>query len=150
MRLEVAVQYATSRRGLPHPNTVRKWARAALAGRRQGGQVTVRFVLRSEGAWLNRRWRQQPGATNVLSFPGESWPGLPSWLGDIVICVPVIRAEARIQGKSVNAHCAHMIVHAALHLVGCDHRHLAEAAAMEKCETAILNKLGYPDPYRVD
>ncbi len=147
MRFEVAVQYALSRRGLPHAATVRKWAHAALTGRCRGGQLTVRFVSRSEAARLNRLWRGRRGATNVLSFPCGSVSAAAPWLGDMVICAPVVRAEARAQGKSVIAHCAHMVVHGALHLLGYDHQRRAEASLMEQCETAILNELGYPDPY---
>jgi len=150
MRVEVTVQYALPRRGLPHAATVRRWAWAALAGRCRGGQLTVRFVSRAEGARLNKVWRGKRGATNILAFPGGRVSPRATWLGDMAICVPVVRAEAMAQGKSVNTHCAHMVVHGALHLLGYDHRRRAEALVMERCETAILNELGYPDPYSTE
>ena len=88
------------------------------------------------------------GATNVLSFPHEQLPGIaPSLLGDVVICAPVVASEAVAQGKSLEAHWAHMVVHGVLHLQGYDHQNSAEAEEMESLERRILAGLGYPDPY---
>jgi probable rRNA maturation factor len=70
-------------------------------------------------------------------------------LGDLVICAPVVAREAAEQGKPVEAHWAHMLVHGCLHLLGYDHIQEAEAAEMEALETAILADLGYADPYEV-
>ena len=67
--------------------------------------------------------------------------------GDVVICVPVVAREARAQGKAVDAHYAHLVVHGLLHLQGHDHEEQSQAARMERCERAILRSLGYPDPY---
>lgn len=149
MSVRVAVQYATRRAGVPHPATVAKWARAALRGRRRNTELTVRFVAAREGRALNRRWRGKDYATNVLSFPGAEDVGGHPWLGDIVICVPVVRAEAKLQRKRVEAHYAHMVVHGVMHLLGHDHVKAREARIMESRETAILRLLGYPDPYQV-
>jgi len=145
MPLRVSVQYATSRKGVPHPRTVARWAGAAAPRRR--GEVTVRFVATSEARQLNRRWRSRDYAPNVLSFPGMEAESDGAWLGDIVICVPVLRREAQAQRKQVEAHFAHMVVHGVLHLLGHDHQRQRQAQAMERLETTILGRLGYPDPY---
>ena len=93
---------------------------------------------------LNRDFRGKDYATNVLSFPYDDEPVT----GDLVICVPVVAAEAVEQGVAIEAHHAHLIIHGLLHLQGYDHETEAQAAAMEAHETAILAGLGIADPYR--
>ncbi|OFZ69755.1 MAG: rRNA maturation RNase YbeY [Betaproteobacteria bacterium RBG_16_58_11] len=139
-RLSLAVQYAAEAAGLPTRAQVRKWARAALTC---DAEITVRFVDEIEGRSLNRDYRGKDYATNVLSFIYSSTPVQ----GDLVICAPVVAREAQDQGKAIDAHYAHLIVHGALHLQGFDHEVEAEAQAMEARETEIVIKLGYPDPY---
>ena len=149
MSLQVAVQYALPRRGVPSPVVLRRWARAALAGRRRRGQVVIRVVDAREGARLNAAYRQRSGPTNVLSFPGTALPRIvPSLLGDVVICAPVVAREARAQGKDPRAHWAHLVVHGVLHLLGYDHHTRVQTRRMESLEKKILARLGYPDPYR--
>ncbi len=99
---------------------------------------------------MNATYRGKQGTTNVLSFPAGLPPdlGLPL-LGDIVICAPVVHAEAAQQGKSPSAHWAHMTVHGTLHLLGYDHVDEEEAAIMEALESAILNELNYSCPYEL-
>lgn len=149
MRLKLSVQYATGRRGLPHKASLARWASAALAGLgRRRVSLTVRIVGRAESAALNRRYRGRPSATNVLAFSFEDPPGVSSaHLGDLVICAPVVRREARAQGKPEKAHWAHMVVHGIMHLRGYDHRYRKEATVMEGKESRILQRLGFPDPY---
>jgi len=148
VRTHVDVQFACTQSGRPDQRRITRWARAALAGRRRPGLLTVRVVGESEGAELNRRWRGKRRATNVLSFPGAALPGGgPQLLGDVVICAPVVDREARQQGKSRAAHWAHMVVHGTLHLQGYDHRTRAQAAAMESLETRLLARLGVANPY---
>lgn len=149
MAVRVIVQYGTRRAGVPHPATIARWTRVALRGKRRNAEVTVRFVSATEGRALNRRWRGKDYASNVLSFPATPTPGSPDCLGDIVICVPVVRAEARSGKRRVSAHFAHMLVHGLMHLLGYDHERHTTANVMEAIETAILSKLGYPDPYAV-
>ena len=120
----------------------RRWARAALAG---GGQVTIRLVDAAEGRALNHDYRGKDYATNVLSFPYESEPRLA---GDLVICPDVVAREAAEQGKTLEAHYAHLVVHGMLHLQGYDHETSEEdAETMETEESKILLALGYADPY---
>jgi probable rRNA maturation factor len=139
-RLALVVQYALSERTLPRRTTLRRWAAAALE---RDLAVTLRFVGATEGRALNRRYRGRDTATNVLAFVYDAIEG-----GDIVLCVPVIRREAREQEKAFDVHCAHLVVHGMLHLQGYDHPGGAEAKRMETRETAILAGLSIDDPYR--
>jgi probable rRNA maturation factor len=142
-RLNLSVQYACNENDIPSRSQVRAWARAALAC---GGQVTVRYVDADEGRALNRDYRGKDYATNVLSFVYETEP---LTVGDLVICAPVVATEAKAQGKTMEAHHAHLIVHGMLHLQGYDHEtSAADAECMEEKEREILAGFGYSDPYR--
>ncbi|NYZ63710.1 rRNA maturation RNase YbeY [Luteimonas deserti] len=152
VHLEVAVGYATARKGVPAAATFRRWAGAALAGRIREADLAIRIVGEDEGRALNRHYRGKDYATNVLSFPAELPEGLPEGvrlplLGDLVLCAPVVAREAAEQGKTLNAHYAHLTVHGVLHLLGWDHDNTAEAEAMEQLEREILAGLGVGDPY---
>jgi len=140
-RLALAVQYAVRADVLPRPATLRRWARAALE---RDAAVTLRFVGTKEGRSLNAAFRGRDHATNVLTFVYDEGAALA---GDVVLCTPVIRREAREQGKSFTDHCAHLVIHGMLHLQGYDHDRLQAARAMEARETAILAGLSVPDPY---
>jgi probable rRNA maturation factor len=140
--LRLTVQYPGGKQGAPTRPQVRRWVRAACA---IPAELTVRFVGDDEGRNLNRDYRGKDYATNVLSFPYASGATLS---GDLVLCLPVLEREAREQGKSLEAHCAHLIVHGMLHLQGHDHETgRADAERMEALEREILADLGYPDPY---
>ena len=124
------------------------WANAALAGR---GPTTlsIRVVDAEEMQTLNRDYRQKDAPTNVLSFPMEDMPDPSPYplIGDIVLCAPVLAAEAHTQNRPWEAHWAHMVTHGCLHLLGYDHVEPAEAVIMESKEVAILAALGFPSPY---
>jgi len=148
MSIQVDVQFAAQAAHFPTRHKLEGWVKAALAGRREKADLTVRIVDAAEGAELNQRWRHKPGPTNVLSFPANGVEEIaPELLGDIVICAPVVLREAEEQGKDTEAHWAHLVVHGALHLLGFDHLKEPEARAMEQLETEILIRLGYSDPY---
>lgn len=127
--------------GLPSKTKVRRWIEAALGA---DAEITVRFVGEVESRALNMEFRQKDYATNVLSFPYAEEPLV---VGDLVVCWPVVVREAQEQGKTLEAHAAHMIVHGALHLQGWDHENEEDAEEMESLEREILSTLGYPDPY---
>lgn len=149
-RVQVGVQYACPKDGLPRRRRIRAWTYAVLdsEGAVHAESITVRFVGVAEGRTLNRDYRGKDYATNVLSFAYQPPPRLS---GDLVLCAPLIAREAIEQGKSLEAHCAHLIVHGALHLQGHDHEQSTEQAlVMESRERRILAALGYPDPYIVD
>ena len=139
--LELTLQFAVSRSGLPVPALFRQWARAALV---ETTAATLRLVNRAEALELNSRYRHRHYATNVLTF---AYPDTCPLSGDIVLCIPVIRDEARQQRKSLQAHLAHLTVHGMLHLQGFDHETGQDAELMEGIETEIVTKLGYADPY---
>ena len=140
-RLALAVQYAVRARGLPSQTQLRRWARAALE---RDARVTVRIVGGREARALNRRFRRRDHPTNVLTFVMRTRPRLE---GDVALCAPVIAREARAQRKSAAAHYAHLVVHGVLHLQGYDHQAEREARAMERRETRIVTRLGFPDPH---
>jgi probable rRNA maturation factor len=148
----VSVQAATRSASVPGRALVRRWVAAAVAGHGQAavGRVTVRFVGVREGRACNESFRGKAGPTNVLAFPGSPVAvpaGEEPELGDLVICLPVVAAEARAQGKRRVDHLAHLVVHGTLHLLGHDHERSAAARRMEALETRVLAGLGLPDPY---
>ena len=145
-RLNLSVQYACNKEGLPLRAQIRAWVRAALdVDGARGGQITVRLVDAEEGLQLNRDYRGKDYATNVLSFPYDVDPVV---CGDLVLCAPVVAREAAEQNKSLIAHYAHLIVHGLLHLQGYDHEAgEREARQMEDRERTVLAALGFTDPY---
>lgn len=148
MSLDLDLQIAIDAADLPAEADFRRWAEAALAGRAEAPELTIRVVDADESAELNGTYRHKQGPTNVLSFPFEAPPGVElPLLGDIVICAPVVAREALEQGKTVEEHWAHMVVHGCLHLLGYDHIEAGEAEVMESLERDVLSGLGYPDPY---
>ncbi len=142
-KLKLTIQYATECTNLPTQSQFRKWAKAAL---RIDTEVTIRIVDEQEGCQLNNMYRGKDYPTNVLTFPMAEEPHL---MGDIVLCAPVVEAEAKAQNKSLEAHYAHLTVHGILHLHGYDHETDAQAELMEGLETAIVTKLGYASPYLI-
>ena len=144
--LVVEVQRAVEG-ALPTDDELLRWATAAWRG--QGAaEIVIRLVNDDESQTLNSEYRGKDKPTNVLSFPFDVPPGVPcDHLGDLVICAPVVQAEAEEQGKTPESHWAHMVVHGMLHLQGFDHMDEAEAGEMETIEKEILLRLGYPDPY---
>ena len=146
VKLELTVQKAVNSPGLPTKTELRRWLAAALA---RSAAITVRYVGAAEGRRLNRAYRDCDYATNVLSFGYGGGGRAQTLAGDIVLCAPVLRREARAQGKALTAHFAHLTVHGALHLQGQIHQSAGAAIRMEALEKRILAKLGYPDPYAV-
>jgi probable rRNA maturation factor len=148
VRLDVSVEYALPRAGLPAAVSFRKWVAAALAGRIREADLALRIVGTKEGRALNRHYRGKDYATNVLSFPAELPEGVKlPLLGDIVLCAPVVAREAREQKKPLAAHYAHLTVHGTLHLLGWNHDDPREADCMEQLEREILAEMGIEDPY---
>ena len=137
----VTVQIASSAAAVPARARLRRWVAAAL---RRKAHITLRIVDTREARALNKRYRQRDYATNVLTFVYAEQRPLA---GDIAICAPVVRREARLQKISLDAHYAHLTVHGVLHLQGYDHVRAPDAERMERLESRILKKLGYDDPY---
>jgi len=146
--IELDLQNATGG-AVPDEADLRRWCELALRQRQGDSELTIRLVDEDEGRELNRTWRQKDYATNVLSFPAdvpEELLDIPL-LGDLVICVPVVEREAVEQGKALQAHWAHLVIHGCLHLLGYDHIDDEEAEEMESLERQLLAELGHPDPY---
>jgi probable rRNA maturation factor len=148
LRLTVDMQIASRSQRLPSLRKVRQWIACALRQQRGRRSIGVRFVDRRESCRLNATYRSRHRPTNVLSFSAPArQPGGERLLGDLVICAPVVAQEARAQGKALDAHWAHLIVHGTLHLLGHEHERPRAARAMEAREVAILSRLGYSNPY---
>jgi probable rRNA maturation factor len=155
--LNLELQNASEVDDIPELSQMQHWLQEAL---KQSDAVsdtalTVRVVDAAEGLALNQTWRGKAYPTNVLSFPFEIPEGLPPealepYLGDLVVCAPVVRQEAMAQNKALNAHWAHLLTHGLLHLLGYDHQTESDAIIMESLETKIVTGLGYLPPYQTE
>ena len=150
--IELDLQVASDAGRLPAEADFQAWCALALRQRSADSELTIRLVDEAEGRELNRTWRGKDYATNVLSFPADVPDELLDipLLGDLVICVPVVEREAVEQGKTLEAHWAHLVIHGCLHLLGYDHIDDEEAEEMESLERILLAELGHPDPYAGD
>ena len=163
--ISVAVGASAWRTHLADPEEIcRRAAKAALARLPMPSwlaraEVSVLLADDATVRRLNAAWRGQDRATNVLSFPTfdripEAAPGHPTEgpvpLGDVVLALETVRAEAEAAGKPLADHASHLVVHGCLHLLGYDHQDSADAALMESLERAALGRLGLADPYAGD
>jgi len=149
--LELDLQRASNIAG-PGDDAFRRWCELALRQRSADSEMTIRLVDETEGRELNHTYRHKDYATNVLSFPADvpdDMLDIPL-LGDLVICTQVVEREAAEQGKALEAHWAHLVIHGCLHLLGYDHIDDDEADEMEALERELLAELGHPDPYADD
>ena len=148
-RLELDVSYASSSPWVPSARLLRRWAGAALSDTAKPVVLSMHIVGKARSRSLNGRYRRKDKPTNVLSFAGAGRaPDGRLFLGELVICAPLVAAEAQAQHKSLQAHWAHLTVHGVLHLLGFDHLGAAEAVKMEFFEIQVLDGLGFSDPYR--
>ena len=121
---------------------VARWIRQAL---NSDAEITVRIVDEAEGKELNHSYRNKNYATNVLTF---DYARAPTVLADLVLCAPVVEREAQEQGKTLEEHYAHLLVHGTLHAQGYEHEtNESDALEMEALEVLLLGALGYADPY---
>lgn len=132
---------APHRAALPR-HSVARWLRHAL---QSDAEITVRIVDTEEGQTLNRDYRGKDYATNVLTF---DYTQAPFVTADLVLCAPVVAREAQEQGKTLQAHYAHLLIHGTLHAQGYDHEtNQRDALEMEALEILLLGALGYDNPY---
>lgn len=140
--LRLSLQFVDRRhRALLPRHRVARWLRATL---RAPAELTVRIVDADEARALNRQYRGRDYPTNVLTFDYQQQPWV---VADLVLCAPVIEAEARGRGIDVAAHYAHLCVHGVLHAQGLDHERAADARVMQAQEGAAMVALGFADPY---
>jgi probable rRNA maturation factor len=155
--LDLDVSFAARRPWVPRRGQFRHWAQAALETRAGAGAqaaaneryaLSVRVVGTAQSRRLNAHYRLKDKPTNVLSFAGVGLaPDGCHYLGELVICAPVVAREAQSAGKAREAHWAHMTVHGVLHLRGFDHERPSEARKMASMEIQTLDRLGFSDPY---
>lgn len=148
MTLDLEIQNATQQQAIPSEDSFIQWCKAALRQERAQVELVIRLVDAAESQQLNREYRGKDRPTNVLSFPAATPAVVQSnLLGDLVICAPVVLREAQEQGKSSEAHWAHMVVHGVLHLLGYDHQEEGAADVMERMEQEIMANIGFNNPY---
>jgi len=149
MSYRIDVEVNSSSTKIPSIENIEVWITAALqSDELNEAEVSVYIVDEAESQELNSQYRGKDKPTNVLSFPADipDEVGVPL-LGDLVICAPVVEREAKEQGKTLEAHWAHMLVHGTLHLLGYDHVDDDEADVMEALETRLITQLDFPAPY---
>ncbi|AAZ27110.1 rRNA maturation RNase YbeY [Colwellia psychrerythraea] len=148
----IDLQVACTPTKLPTKEQFQLWVDTALAevssSPNQDFELTIRLVNNEESQQLNKQYRDKDKPTNVLSFPFEVPDGIElNLLGDLIICIEVMKQEAQEQNKALFEHWAHLVIHGCLHLVGFDHISDTEALEMESIEITILEKLGISNPY---
>jgi probable rRNA maturation factor len=132
---------ASAHRAVLKKAVVARWLAQALD---RPAEIAVRIVGEPEARELNR-YRRKDYATNVLTF---GYAREPVVMADLVLCGPVVEREAREQGKALQAHYAHLLIHGALHAQGYDHEAgEREALEMETLEILLLASLGFENPY---
>lgn len=147
MTIQLDVQIAVRDPDVPAPSDFKTWA-AKIPSSDTGTRVCLRVADEDEVRKLNKRFRNVDKATNVLSFPADVPAELGvNFLGDVVVCAPVVSREAQAQGKDLHAHWAHLFVHGVLHLQGYTHDDDSHAEQMEALEIETLQKLGIGNPY---
>ena len=146
--LDLEIQYIVEGNGIPAQQEFHAWALAAVSNEKLPLEMVIRIVDEAESRQLNHQYRGKDKATNVLSFPFEAPAGITSrQLGNLVICAPVVKREAREQNKKEVDHWAQLVVHGVLHLQGYDHQTDRQAREMESLEKKILEGFGIGDPY---
>lgn len=146
----IDLQIATTFADYPLLDDFQSWVDAALSAYPNDAELVIRLVDSDESGALNQRYRHKQGPTNVLSFPFEVPEGIDfecDVLGDLVICAPLISDEALQQGKRLQHHWAHIVIHGVLHLLGYDHIDDDDAEIMEAKEIEILQTLNIANPY---
>ena len=111
-------------------------------------ELLIRLVSPVEIQVLNKDYRNKNQVTNVLAFKSDIPEEIEeSILGDVVICVDVVREEALVGDKKFTDHLTHMAIHGILHLIGYDHEDITSANKMESIEINFLGGLGISNPY---
>lgn len=147
MAIQLDVQFAVEDTNIPTVSEFKFWAEK-IPSSDIDSSVCLRIVGEDEARELNKRYCNIDKATNVLSFPADIPAELGlSFLGDVVICAPIVFREAQSQEKDLSSHWVHLLVHGILHLQGYDHNNEKHAEVMEALEIETLERLGIKNPY---
>ncbi|MGE4124515.1 MAG: rRNA maturation RNase YbeY [Pusillimonas sp.] len=148
----LSVQYGTAAPELPRWR-LRNWLAGAVRFLAQQYElelqrieISLRIVDADEGQALNQQFRQKDYATNVLTFEYGT-DSLGTLRADVVLCYPVLVAEAHDQHKILQHHAAHLALHGLLHGLGYDHLDDEQANEMEALEIELLGRLHIENPY---
>ncbi|MEC7620155.1 MAG: rRNA maturation RNase YbeY [Pseudomonadota bacterium] len=144
---KVIIQRASKTTQIPTNAMIKNWVNLALNSSPKNVEISIKIVDPEESASLNKQYRQKKGATNVLSFPMSVKTEDLDFLGDLVICAQIVKNEAIQQGKSVEAHWAHIIIHGILHLLGHTHDQEESMRKMEALEVNLLSQINICNPY---
>jgi len=155
MHIHIDLQNTIDSQLLPKVTTIQTWLLTALKkinANFEQPEITIRVVSLEESQQLNLTYRNKDKPTNILSFPFEAPEMIPieeldEFLGDLIVCEPIVIEEANSQNKTLESHWAHLLIHGLLHLQGFDHVEEQQAELMEALEIEVLNELGFPNPY---
>ncbi|MBA2650752.1 MAG: rRNA maturation RNase YbeY [Tatlockia sp.] len=153
MNYQIDIQRASEEASLISDELLIKWAELTLLDHQDTAELTLRLVDIKEMTELNNNYRDQNKPTNVLAFPSEIPDTIEldfPLLGDVIICPAVLAKESIEQGKTLEEHWAHIVIHGVLHLLGYDHIKDNDANLMQALETKLLAKLGFADPYQIE
>ena len=144
----IILQNVSDIKSIPSKNHFKKWVDVALSRYKNNHEIVIRLVGIKEITKLNKKYRKKNKPTNIISFQFDPPQGIKhNLLGDLVICLPLVKKEAKTQGKTILAHLAHLTIHGVLHLLGYDHKTCKEAKQMETLEIKHLKKLKLNNPY---
>jgi probable rRNA maturation factor len=103
-------------------------------------EINVSFVDDEYMTELHIKWMDEPGTTDVLSFPMDmpETPGEAVTLGDIVISPVVAAEQAKAQGHSIEHEIYILAVHGLLHIIGYDHADKTEEKVMFDLQEKIV------------
>ena len=145
LKMTVELQKISQAPDMPTLQNFELWVQVALEDPHHA--VLIRLVDEIESQQLNAQYRGKNNSTNVLSFPDHLPFEINPFIGDLVICAPLVSIEAKAQNKPISAHWAHLVIHGTLHLRGFDHIQAADAKIMENLEIQLLKKFNIPNPY---
>lgn len=146
-KLQFSIQFGPGVNATTWPLSVprmRRMIAASLPAKCRSAEINLLIAASKQAQNLNRDYRHKDYATNILTF---AYQGTPDIKADLVICKPVAAREAKAEGKTIEHHLAHLLVHGVLHASGLDHEEDAQAQAMESLEIAILKRFRIPNPY---
>jgi probable rRNA maturation factor len=148
MSVTLTLQNISKTKSIPSKKLFKTWVAKALAPSKKKYEFVIRIVGVKEITKLNKEYRKKNQPTNILSFNFSPPTNIKTnLLGDLVICAPMVKLEAKLQHKTIKAHFAHLTIHGILHLLGYDHYTPKDAEKMEKLEIKILKQLGFANPF---